>query len=233
MLLDPKTTIAVFDTETTGVDTDNSRIVTAFIGILDASGTLTSQRNWLIDPEVNIPDTAVSVHGITTDHARAHGIGAKQGVAEIALELKSIAEQNIPLVVFNAPYDLSLLASELERHSIENEPEYYAVLDPLVLDRELDRYRRGKRTLVDLCQIYQIELSDAHNAEADAVASGLVAQRLLTSYEADLPNDFLALHNIQIAWAERQRADLSDYLTRVGKLTNGKTLSGGWPLKDR
>lgn len=233
MTLHPMTPIAVFDTETTGVDTDSARIVTAFIGVIDGSGTLVSQRDWLLDPEVIIPDRAVSVHGITTDHARMNGLDAKHGISEIALELNTLAEQKIPVVVFNAPYDLSLLVSELSRHSLEIDLNYHAVIDPLVLDRELDRYRRGKRTLVDLCELYEIDLSAAHNAKADAVASGLLAQKILSSYAAELPDDFHELHALQLSWAERQRADFSAYLTKIGKLAEGESLPGGWPIKER
>lgn len=223
--------IAVFDTETTGVDTTNSRIVTAFIGVLDPAGELISKNSWLINPGVEIPDAASAVHGITTDYAQKNGQDPKRGINEIALTLRQISDQKIPLVVFNAPYDLSLLLHEIGRHGLDIEPEYFAVLDPLVIDRALDKYRRGKRTLIDLCQHYQVPLRNAHDAEADALASGLLAQQLLRDYATQLPANFSMLHQEQITWAKQQSESLSEYLIRIGKISADSPLSGAWPVK--
>ena len=47
--------VAVFDLETTGVDPREARIVTAFIGLIDADGELERGTDWLADPGVEIP----------------------------------------------------------------------------------------------------------------------------------------------------------------------------------
>ena len=66
-----------FDTETTGVDVDNDRIVTAALVRRDATGT--HVRSWLIDPGVDIPEAAAAIHGVSTEHAREHGRPAARG----------------------------------------------------------------------------------------------------------------------------------------------------------
>ena len=66
-------TLAVFDTETTGIDTRFSRIVTAYIGLLNSAGEVTEAAEWLINPGVEIPEAATAIHGISTAHARDHG----------------------------------------------------------------------------------------------------------------------------------------------------------------
>jgi len=48
--------IAVFDTETTGLDLKTARIVTATVVELDAEGQIVVDRpEWLADPEIEIP----------------------------------------------------------------------------------------------------------------------------------------------------------------------------------
>ena len=111
--------LAVFDLETTGVDVRTARIVTAYLGVLDASGEVVSSRSWMADPGIEIPEGAAAVHGITTERARADGRPAAVVVAEVLAELRSVLERGLPLVVYNAPYDLTLLAHEAVRHGLE------------------------------------------------------------------------------------------------------------------
>ena len=62
--------LGVFDLETTGVDVETSRIVSACVAILEADGTVVARWDWLADPIIEIPEGASAVHGITTDRAR-------------------------------------------------------------------------------------------------------------------------------------------------------------------
>jgi len=75
--------LAVFDLETTGVDVRTARIVTAYLGVLDASGEVVSSRSWMADPGIEIPEGAAAGHGITTERARADGRPAAVVVAEV------------------------------------------------------------------------------------------------------------------------------------------------------
>src|SRR5690606_26374276 len=58
--------LVVFDLETTGVDPTEARIVTAYVGVLDATGTVVEERSWIVDPGVEIPEGSIAVHGVTT-----------------------------------------------------------------------------------------------------------------------------------------------------------------------
>ena len=55
-----------FDTETTGVDTAEDRIVTA-AAVLFRDGEPQETRSWLIKVDVEIPERASEVHGITNE----------------------------------------------------------------------------------------------------------------------------------------------------------------------
>src|SRR5690606_31008051 len=103
--------------------------------------------DWLADPGVEIPAGATAVHGITTERARAEGLPARQVVAEIILCLETMFARGLAVTIYNAPYDLTLLHREALRHGIAPLVEPTPVIDPLVLDKSVDKYRAGKRTL--------------------------------------------------------------------------------------
>jgi DNA polymerase-3 subunit epsilon len=164
-----------FDTETTGVSPGSDRIVTAALVRLDAAGVRAT--TWLLDPGVEIPDGASAIHGITTAHARAHGRPPAQALAEIAGELTEALATGTPVVAFNASFDLTILETELARHGLPTVAARLGrapgpILDPLVLDRALARYRPGKRRLADLCAVYGVRPSaELHTAEVDVMAT--------------------------------------------------------------
>jgi DNA polymerase-3 subunit epsilon len=67
-------TLAVFDLETTGLDLQTSRIVTAAVAVLNANGEAVEVHEWLVNPGIEIPEAAANVHGITTEMAQANGV---------------------------------------------------------------------------------------------------------------------------------------------------------------
>ncbi|MEU1973721.1 3'-5' exonuclease [Microbacterium sp. NPDC019599] len=223
--------IGVFDLETTGVDVTSDRIVTAHVGVLDAGGTVLTARDWLADPGVPIPEGATAVHGLTTEHARAHGRPARDVVGEIVDALRGILDAGIPIVAYNAPYDFSLLKNEAVRHGVEPILAPAPVIDPLVVDKAYDRWRRGKRTLTVVAQHYAVRLDGAHEASADAVAAGRVAQALAERYAPWLPASAHELHTRQISWARAQAASLTEYFISIGRLDPDETVDGSWPIR--
>lgn len=223
--------VGVFDLETTGVDVARDRIVTAHVGILDAAGSVLTAYDWLADPGVPIPEGAAAIHGISTAHAREHGRPAGEVVHEVVEALRGILDAGIPVVAYNAPYDFSLLKHEAVRHGVEPILSPSPVIDPLVVDKAVDRWRRGKRTLTVVAEHYAVRLDGAHEASADAVAAGRVAQALAERFAAWLPDSADELHTRQIGWARAQAASLTDYFIRIGRLDPDDRLDGGWPIR--
>ncbi len=224
-------TVGVFDLETTGVDVTRDRIVTAHVGVLDASGTVLRAADWLADPGVPIPEGAAAIHGITTEHAREHGRPAREVVAEVTATLRELFDAGIPVVAYNAPYDFSLLKHEALRHGVAPIVDPSPVIDPLVVDKRYDRYRRGKRTLSVVAQHYAVRLDGAHEASADAIAAGRVAQALAERFAAWLPPTVEELHTSQIAWARAQAESLTEYFIRIGRIDPDDMLDGSWPIR--
>lgn len=222
-------TLAVFDLETTGIDIDTCRIVTAHVGVIGPAGEVLEQRQWLVDPGVEIPTAATLIHGVTTERARLEGLAAAQGVAEIIDALRDAAARGLPIVAYNAAYDLTVLHREAERYGHEafRGPGY--VVDPLVIDKAVDRFRRGKRTLTAACEHYGVELLAAHDAGADAVAAGRVAQAIARAFPELAACAVAELHTRQVGWCREQAESYQDWRRRNGEPEF--TTSGAWPIR--
>ena len=222
-------TVAVFDTESTGVDVLQSRVVSSTIALVGPSGEVRERYDWLLDPGVEIPAAAAAVHGITTEVARASGVQASVGISQLVAQLSSMLERGFPLVAYNAPYDFSLLRAEAERYSVGWIEPLEPIIDPLVIDRHCDRYRKGKRTLEVVAQHYGVPLGQAHDAGEDAIAAGRVAQALALRYAHVLPADAMELHRVQQSWAATQAASFQEYMRRVKN--SDFVADGSWPIR--
>ncbi|MFJ9327698.1 3'-5' exonuclease [Streptomyces sp. NPDC101230] len=225
-----------FDLETTGTDVETDRIVTAALVRLEPDGTVAEQRSWLLDPGVAIPEQASAIHGIGTDHARKHGARAASAVEEIAHAVAEVLRSGVPLVVMNARYDLSLLDRECARHGVESVDERIGgvpspVIDPLVIDKHVDKYRKGKRALQALCEHYGVTLSDAHDATADAVAAVRVVRRMGERHRPVSTLPPAELHALQVRAAAEQSASLQAYLRRTAN--PAAVVEQAWPMIPR
>ncbi|TWV32122.1 3'-5' exonuclease [Streptomyces misionensis] len=226
--------LAAFDTETTGVDVETDRIVSAAVLVQDAPGTLPRVSRWLVDPGVPVPAAATAVHGLTQEHLQRNGRWPAPVMLEIAELLAEHAARGRPLVVMNAPFDLTLLDRELRRHRASSLEQWFPsvplrVLDPRVLDKHLDRYRKGRRTLTDLCEHYGVTLDGAHDAAADALAAlevvRALGRRFATRLERLSPAE---LHALQADWHAAQARGLQAWFARSG---SEETVSTEWPVR--
>lgn len=221
--------LAAFDLETSGVDVRDDFIVTA--AVCDTAGV---RRTWLVHPgDREIPAEATAVHGVTTERAREHGRPVLECLDEIADVLAGYLRAETPVAVYNAVFDLTLLEAELHRHDRVPLAGRVNVLgpivDPLVIDKQLDRFRRGKRTLEATATFYGISLADAHTADADAEACLRLAVELGARYPKLAALDVRTLHNEQRTWAAEQAASFQAYLDRR-KPGHGEHIAGDWPV---
>src|SRR3990170_7898584 len=109
---------AAFDLETTGRNSRAARIVTASITVVDAAGGIIKEHEWLADPGVEIPTEASDIHGVTTERARREGRPAHEVTRELATVLQELFDAGVPVIAFNASYDLTVLAAESARHGV-------------------------------------------------------------------------------------------------------------------
>jgi DNA polymerase-3 subunit epsilon len=222
-----------FDTETTGVDVASDRIVTAALVHRDATGTRV--RTWLLAPGVAMPPEAAAIHGISAEHAARFGRPPAQALEEIATAIADALRAGVPVVAYNAPFDLCLLEAELRRHGLPTLAErlhgrVQPVLDPLALDRCEDPAREGGRRLVDLCGVYRVvDPGRLHTADVDAVATLDLLTALVARFGHLDAVDPAALHARQAAahrtWAAEHDA------RRAAEDRPGPATDPSWPVR--
>ena len=214
-----------FDLETTGVEPATARIVTA--AFVESA---TQVRTWLADPGIEIPESARAVHGITTEFAQANGATAAQVVAELCAEFAALREEGAVVVGHNVVYDLSVMSAEVARHrpDIDFPSIIPTIIDTFVVDKHIDAYRKGKRTLIETAKTYRIELLDAHDAAADALAALDISRAL-----AEKSTEISAMSNDEIMaaqadWKRTQAAGLQAWLRKKGNAE--AVVDGSWPM---
>lgn len=213
-----------FDLETTGIDVNLDRIVTATVARI--RGADVDVRSWLVNPGIPIPTTASNVHGVTTEQAIAQGMSPHDAVLQIAGALARAVVDERPVVAFNGSYDFTLFDREARRHGVAYGQPY--VIDPFVIDKHLDKYRKGKRTLTACCEHYQVRLDGAHDATADALAAARVAWRMATTWPDELQVPLPQLHANQAQWRAEWARDFQTYLRKKDPTA---VVCGEWPVQ--
>ncbi|MFJ6560157.1 3'-5' exonuclease [Streptomyces sp. NPDC091412] len=223
-----------FDLETTGTDPREARIVTGAV-IEVRGGEPAGRREWLADPGVEIPADAVAVHGISNERAAAEGEPADRVADAIADALTGYWKTGVPVVAYNAAFDLTLLSAELRRYGLPSLSDRLGgaepgpVVDPYTIDRWADRYRPGKRTLEAVCAEYGVVLDAAHDASADALAAARLAAAIAGRHSKVAALGPAELHRRQIEWHAAWAADFQDFLRRKGD--PDAVIDGAWPLR--
>lgn len=227
--------LAGFDLETSGISVDNDRIVTGCV-VQVGGGLPVQSTTWVSDAGgIEIPAEAARIHGYDTARVRAEGQPATEVVEQITAALAQVQADGIPLVIMNAPFDLTMLDREARRHGSIPLVDILGgdklrVIDPKVIDGQVS-HRKGRRTLTDLCQHYKVLLDGAHTADADAIAACRVAWRI-GQWEQSLQGKPVAeLHELQVQWARSQANSRRAYFARTpGKEEWAKSVRPEWPL---
>lgn len=223
-----------FDLETTGIDVETARIVTASCIGVGPRGVV-FRKTWLADPGIEIPAEAAAIHGVTTEKARAEGEPARDVVRAVADQIRiGWCAPATPLVIMNGSYDLTVLSRELARHGFD-QLTIGPVLDPLVIDRAVDKYRKGSRKLDALAAHYGVRLDKAHASDEDALAAARVVWRQARHPQYGKVLRLMTLDEMQgwqatahAAWA----ANYQDYLrTKADPRQPDAAVDRDWPWR--
>ena len=183
----------VLDTETTGLDPgEGHRIVE--IACIELVHHVPTGRKFhrYVNPERDMPEDALAVHGITAEF-----LANQATFAAIAEELLAFIGSD-RLVIHNAEFDLAFLNAELGR--LERDPIGCSFVDTLGLARV--RFPGAPASLDALCRRFDIDLSDRveHGAEIDC---GLLAAVYLELLGGRQPGLDFAMPADDLAAAER------------------------------
>jgi len=214
-------TLIALDLETTGLDPLADRIVQAAVVKVSGDGTvLDGSWDSIVDPGREIPEGASKVHGITTERAQMEGMVPIDALERVASLLNDATDAGIPLVIYNAPFDWPFVLAEAARNHVSIRTPH--IIDPLVIDRAVDRYRRGSRKLEAVAAHYGCELTLAHDARADAIAAVAVARAVGERYPEAGDLTPLELQAKQAEWCAAHAESLARHLS--------KPIDPGWPL---
>jgi DNA polymerase-3 subunit epsilon len=161
--------LVCIDTETTGTDPANDRVVEVAC-VVWKDGQIAASKSWLVNPGRPIPKEAFDIHGIGDEQ-----VASAPSFPEIVSELCEMLRGHVP-VAYNAEFDRKMLMAELGR--LPQQPASLPAalrkgiewIDPLVWARELHKLEKS-RALGDVAQRLGIELENAHRAEFDAEAT--------------------------------------------------------------
>jgi len=229
-----------FDTETTGPDPLNDRIVTAAL-VVRGGGRDDKAMSYLINPGMPIPAEATEVHGID-DAKAAQGANPKDALEDIAGHLTAALRYGMPLIAFNLSFDWTILVRDLERNGLPPMSQRLSglrtlpLIDPHVIDKQVDKYVKGTgmRKLKPTAERYGVELADWHTAEADALAALLIAEAQFAKHKYLAAMGPERLFTSQQKWRADQQAGLQQWFrTKATEEQGGdpnKVIDGSWPL---
>lgn len=236
-----------WDVESTGVDTDNDRIITCFMRAKDGDETV-FERLWVIDSGVEVPEEAAAVHGMSTEWVRENGRkDVSTAIFEITNKLWDLAATGFVVAGYNNSFDLSILEAESYRADpgIEGlmDLEGIRFIDPIIFSRRFDKYRKGGHKLVDVARAhgFEVDESKAHEASYDVEMTEFLVPKMLNLAWSKMPKERAGLTPDQFIdklqvwqaeWKKEWASGLTTYFAKTGKLEEDGSpivVSGAFP----
>ncbi|CAZ94670.1 MULTISPECIES: 3'-5' exonuclease [Zobellia] len=190
--------ICFFDLETTGTNVAKDRIVEISVLKVYPNGNKES-KTWLVNPEMQIPDEVVAIHGISNEK-----VANEPTFKELSKTIYAMIK-DCDLGGFNSDrFDIPLLAEEMLRAEIDFDMKSMVSIDVQTIFHKME-----KRTLAAAYKFYcGKDLTDAHSAEADTQATYEVLLSQLDRYP-ELENNVKKLAEFS---THRQFADFAGFL---------------------
>tara|TARA_R110002167_G_scaffold93386_4_gene250299 strand:+ start:394 stop:1170 length:777 start_codon:yes stop_codon:yes gene_type:complete len=190
--------ICFFDLETTGTNVAKDRIVEISILKVYPNGNKES-RTWLVNPEMPIPEEASAIHGISNEK-----VANEPTFRALSKEIYKIIKDS-DLGGYNSDrFDIPLLAEEMLRVDID-----FDMKNTVSIDVQTIFHKMEKRTLGAAYKFYcDKELTDAHSAEADTLATYEVLLGQLDRYP-ELENNVRKLAEFS---THRQFVDFAGFI---------------------
>ncbi len=166
----------VFDTETTGTNTDDYSkpldkiIQIGAIQVKNGEVVKDSGYSQLINPKMHIPEGASAVHGIYDEDLK------DAPVMEQVLKPfvnNYLNKKNGIIVAYNSKFDIKMLNNAINEHNEYSDEQLkpkraYKVIDPFILQQRIHPYLGARKRLSEQYKfLFCKNLDDAHDAFAD------------------------------------------------------------------
>ncbi|MGV3632174.1 MAG: exonuclease domain-containing protein [Bacteroidota bacterium] len=201
--------IAFLDIEATGLNVSKDRIVEIAVIKVNPDGS-ESEFVSLVNPEMEIPQEVIAIHGITNDKVKD-----SPTFSELAPQLIAFIE-DADLAGYNSnKFDIPMLAEEFLR--VGNN---FDLSKKKFVDVQNIFHKMEQRTLAAAYQFYcKKDILHAHSALADTKATWEVFQAQLEKY-SELKTDVSFLAD----FSKGGQLDLVDYAGRLAKNAEGEVV---------
>jgi DNA polymerase-3 subunit epsilon len=163
----------VVDTETTGLDADNDRLLAIGAVAVDRAGIcLADSFEVLVQNLAPGDKDNVVIHGIGYE-AQREGMPIPQALAAFAAYVAGA-----PCVGFHCPFDRAVLARAASSARVSLSLPRWLDLDPLAAALVPDAHQRGARSLDDWAAAFDLDVLARHTAAGDALATAELLLRL-------------------------------------------------------
>lgn len=231
----------ILDTETTGLDPERGHKIIEFAALEMIDRKLTGNYLHLyINPEREIDEGAIRIHGITNDH-----VLDKPVFVDVVKDIISFIAGS-ELIIHNAKFDLGFLDYQFEDSGFNKTIDYVTgVIDTLLIARQ--KFPGSKNNLDSLCDRFKIDRSnrDYHGALVDCKLLSDVYLNL-TREQISLLSDAVAVkhgqefefqklenYNLKVLHATKEEIELhTKYLESLNKVSKGKSSWFNNSIKD-
>lgn len=214
--------IVFFDTETSGLKfEEGARILSCSAytyPVKDESRLV--KHTWTLNWGIDIPEEASKVNGLTREYLEKHG---RTDTTQALREMYDVIFGAYTIVAYNLPFDMSMLHSHWKEYSkfyreyVEKSRRKQFV-DPLVIDKALDPFRKGKRTLMATAKHYGVKVDEdkLHDASYDVEVLMDVYKAVVNRYVA-MGHDMSVIKSFQTTHKASQARGLQSYFRRQGR----------------
>lgn len=181
--------VTVLDVETTGLIPDSDRIIQFGATIIDTSTEKEIDAvNIIIKPRKNscyVPYEAYRVHGISEEYIKANGKLFKS----VYKTIESTISRADVVCAYNHSFDKAFIEHALLGMGTRIPDKDW--IDPLLIAQRFIPYSVApKKNLLAMCAMFDVPLNkeDAHKADADARATGILLFRMLKELDISITN---------------------------------------------
>ena len=227
-------TLGVFDLETTGIDVETCRIVSAHVGVHRRRRRGARAQRLARRPRRRDPGAATrSARHHHRARPRRGPAGRRRSSAEIVAALaRPVRARASPVVAYNAAYDLTLLDREAVRYGIAPLLGPGPVIDPLV-------HRQGRRPLPQGQaharggrRVLRRDARPTRTTPAPMRSPPVASRRRspAASPPSSRPSTVAELHARQVGWAAGAGRELPGVHASRNARTRVHRPRGAWPV---